>query len=80
VIRNYVQTRSLCTRQQFLYHFSLLSVLAGKPEVIDSSVGLAASIRSVRWSSSALIKDVAQMLPEEKLGVSPREAMCAVGP
>src|SRR6267378_1437709 len=27
VIRNCVQIRALCTRQQFLYHFSLLSVL-----------------------------------------------------
>jgi hypothetical protein len=46
-------------------------------------IWLAASIRSVRWSSSALVKevkDVALMLPEEKLGASPREAMCAVRP
>ena len=28
----------------------------------------------------ALVKDVAQMLPEEKLGASPREAMCAARP
>jgi hypothetical protein len=41
---------------------------------------LAASIRSVRWSSSALVKDVAQVLPEEKLGAPPREAMCAARP
>jgi hypothetical protein len=43
-------------------------------------IWLAASIRSVRWSSSALVKDVAQMLPEEKLGAPPREAMCAARP
>jgi hypothetical protein len=46
-------------------------------------IWLAASIRSVRWSSSALVKevkDVALMLPEEKLGAAPREAMCAVRP
>jgi uncharacterized repeat protein (TIGR03803 family) len=38
------------------------------------------SARSVRWSPSASFKDVAQMLPEEKLGAPPREAMCAVRP
>ena len=26
------------------------------------------------------VKDVAQMLPEKKLGASPREAMCAARP
>jgi hypothetical protein len=46
----------------------------------ERPIWLAASIRSVRWSSSALVKDVAQMLPEEKLGAPPREAMCAARP
>src|SRR6267154_6746757 len=36
VIRNCVQTRILCTRQQFLYHFSLLSVLKMRVVAGDS--------------------------------------------
>jgi hypothetical protein len=36
------------------------------------------AIRSVQWLSSALVKDVAQMLPEQKLGAPPHAAICAV--
>jgi hypothetical protein len=35
---------------------------------------------SVRWSPSAWVIDLAQMLPEEKLGAPPREAMYAARP
>src|SRR5882672_6765068 len=40
VIRNCVQTRILCTRQQFLYHFSLLSVLKMRVVAGDSQTGM----------------------------------------
>src|SRR6266481_8601235 len=40
VIRNCVQTRALCTRQQFLYHFSLLSVLKVRIVACDSQAGM----------------------------------------
>jgi hypothetical protein len=39
-----------------------------------------ARLVSNQWSSSVSFKDVAQMLPEEKLGAPPREATCAVRP
>ena len=39
-IRNCVQIRSLCTRQQFLYHFSLLSVLKMRVVAGDSQTGM----------------------------------------
>ena len=41
VIGNCVQLRSLCTRQQFLYHFSLLSVLKVRVVARDSQTGMA---------------------------------------
>jgi|ERR1700674_3920504 hypothetical protein len=40
VIGNCVQIRALCTRQQFLYHFSLLSVLKVRVVARDSQVGM----------------------------------------
>ena len=40
VIRNCVQIRGLCTRQQFLYHFSLLSVLKMRVVAGDSQTGM----------------------------------------
>jgi hypothetical protein len=40
VIRNCVQIRILCTRQQFLYHFSLLSVLKMRVVAGDSQTGM----------------------------------------
>ena len=40
MIRNCVQTRILCTRQQFLYHFSLLSVLKMRVVAGDSQTGM----------------------------------------
>ena len=40
VIRNCVQIRSLCTRQQFLYHLSLLSVLKLRVVACDSQAGM----------------------------------------
>ena len=40
VIRNCVQIRALCTRQQFLYHFSLLSVLKVRVVARDSQTGM----------------------------------------
>src|ERR1700686_1614082 len=44
VIRNCVQTGTLCTRQQFLYHFSLLSVLKVCVVVGDSQTGVSSLI------------------------------------
>src|SRR6266404_5345899 len=41
VIRNCVQIRALCTRQQFLYHFSLLSVLKVRVVAGDSQIRMA---------------------------------------
>src|ERR1700694_1860048 len=40
VCRNCVQIRALCTRQQFLYHFSLLSVFKVRVVARDSQVGM----------------------------------------
>src|ERR1700687_5468725 len=40
VIRNCVQTRTLCTRQQFLYHFSLVSVFKVRVIACDSQAGM----------------------------------------
>src|ERR1700676_4887905 len=40
VIRNCVQIRSSCTRQQFLYHFSLLSALKMRVVACDSQTGM----------------------------------------
>ena len=40
VIRNCVQIRALCTRQQFLYHFSFLSVLKMRVVAGDSQTGM----------------------------------------
>jgi len=40
VIRNCVQIRTLCTRQQFLYHFSLLSVFKVRVVARDSQAGM----------------------------------------
>ena len=40
VIRNCVQIRALCTRQQFLYHFSLLSVFKVRVVARDSQAGM----------------------------------------
>ena len=40
VIRNCVQIRTLCTRQQFLYHFSLLSVFKVRVIARDSQAGV----------------------------------------
>jgi len=40
VIRNCVQIRALCTRQQFLYHFSLLSVRKVRVVACDSQTGM----------------------------------------
>ena len=40
VVRNCVQIRALCTRQQFLYHFSLLSVLKVRVVACDSQAGM----------------------------------------
>jgi len=40
VIRNCVQIRTLCTRQQFLYHLSLLSVFKVRVIARDSQAGM----------------------------------------
>src|ERR1700688_136375 len=40
VIRNCVQILILCTKQQFLYHFSLLSVLRMSVVARDSQTGI----------------------------------------
>ena len=40
VIRNCVQIRALCTRQQFLYHLSLLSVFKVRVVARDSQAGM----------------------------------------
>ena len=40
VIRNCVQIRTLCTRQQFLYHLSLLSVFNVRVIARDSQAGM----------------------------------------
>src|SRR5258707_12179949 len=40
VVRNCVQIRALCTRQQFLHHFSLLSVLNVCVLADDSQIGM----------------------------------------
>ena len=40
MIGNCVQLRSLCTRQQFLYHFPLLSVLKVRVVARDSQAGM----------------------------------------
>jgi hypothetical protein len=40
VIRNCVQTCGLCTEQQFLYHWSLLSVLKMRVVARDSQAGM----------------------------------------
>jgi hypothetical protein len=41
MIRNCVQIRALCTRQQFLYHFSFLSVLKVRVVAGDSQIRMA---------------------------------------
>jgi hypothetical protein len=54
VIRNCVQIRSLCTRQQFLHHFSFLSVLKVRVVARDSQAGMSIRARSVQHSGGIL--------------------------